>query len=87
MAECKWDLSKHGGRVCPVHGDSNEENKTKNLKVRIHKGKYQIKTDDENGWEDVTKQEYEELRENGEQDFDTDTENEETEQLSKKKKN
>lgn len=71
MSECKWDPSKHGGKACPVHGSGAAGTPgTGGHKIRINNGKYQAKLDDNSDWEDLTPEEYGDLRETGKQEFD-----------------
>lgn len=69
MAQCNWDPSKHGGKPCPVHGVSGNENNVGH-KIRINGGKYQVKYADSEDYEDTDKDTFEHLRESGQQDFD-----------------
>lgn len=72
MSECTWDPRKHGGKPCPVHGAgggaSNGGQKPQH-RIRIEGGKHQTKIGD-GDWEDVSPEEYNELREGGYQEFD-----------------
>lgn len=69
MSECKWDASKHGGKPCPVHGGAGNPG-AGGHKIRINNGKYETRISDDADWEEVSPEEYADLREGGYQDFD-----------------
>lgn len=74
MAECRWNPEKHGGKPCPVHGGAGSPG-AGGHKIRINQGKYEARTSDDADWEEVSPEEYEDLKEGGYAEFD---ENEES---------
>lgn len=68
MSQCKWDPSKHNGQACPVHGAGGQS--SNGHKIRINGGKYQMKLSDDSDWEEISSEEYNDLREGGYQEFD-----------------
>lgn len=69
MSKCNWDPSKHGGKSCPVHGAGGNAG-TGGHRIRINGGKYEMKLSDDSDWEEISSEEYNDLREGGYQEFD-----------------
>ncbi len=69
MSVCNWDPSKHSGKPCPVHGGSGNPG-AGGHKIRINNGKYETKLSEDSDWEEISPEEYSDLREGGYQDFD-----------------
>ena len=71
MADCNWDPAKHGGKPCPVHGAGGSIETGQPGKVKINKGKYYHGDDEE-----ISRDEYNELKGNGYTEDDMDANNE-----------
>jgi len=68
MAECNWKPELHGGKPCPKHGNAGQGS---NHQVRISGGKYQTRIGGDDGdWEDISKEEFDELKDGGYEEFD-----------------
>lgn len=68
MAECNWKPELHGGKPCPKHGNAGQGS---DHQVRISGGKYQTRIGGDQGdWEDISKEEFDELKDGGYEEFD-----------------